>query len=172
MELKTIKTQTTWQEAVDALNANSQTIQIEFEKASKFLGYYVSLGSLISAHETGKIGDFAYVGTTAPFAIYAWDGNSQWYDTGATGGSDEVDLSGFVTNEGGTIDGDLLINGDVDTGGALNVANSVTANAFVVRDKTSNDILLGDGSTLSIDEVGSLKATETSDINEYEEIWQ
>lgn len=166
MELQKIKTKTTWQEAVDSLNANSQAIQIEFDKVGeKNRGYYVSLASLNVAHPTGNVGDIAYVGTVAPFNIYTWDGSS-WIDTGETGGSDDLDLSGFFPNTGGTITDDVEIQGD------LSVVGEMEVGSFFVKGKTSDDILLGDGTTLSVDEVGSLKAIETSDINEYEDIWQ
>lgn len=166
MELQKIKTKTTWQEAVDSLNANSQAIQIEFDKVgAKNRGYYISLESLQTAHPMGTVGDIAYVGTVAPFAIYTWYDTS-WMDTGETGGSDEVDLSGFFPNTGGTITDNVEIQGDLSVVGAMEVSS------FSVNGKTSNDILLGDGTTMSKEEVGSLKAIETSDINEYEDIWQ
>lgn len=178
MELQKIKAQTTWQEAVDSLNANNQAIQIEFDKVgAKNRGYYISLESLQTAHPMGTVGDIAYVGTTAPFAIYNWNGTS-WIDTEETGGSEAIDLSGFLPNTGGVISGDLIVDGDlavdmdVEVRGAMSVTDSIETATIVVRGKTSDDILLGDGSTISKEEVGSLKATETSDINEYEDIWQ
>lgn len=60
-------------------------------------GYFISSSSLIASYPTGTVGDRAYVGITAPFAIYEWNG-SAWVDTGQTGGSDEVDLSGTYPN--------------------------------------------------------------------------
>lgn len=165
MELQQIKTKTNWQEAVDAMNANSQAIQIEFGKVGeKNKGYYVSIESLNAAHPTGNVGDFAYVGTVAPFAIYTWNG-STWEDSGETGGSEEVDLSGFLPISGGTISGNLNVDGDV------RVADSITVGEVVVKGKTNKDVLLGDGTTKNVDELGSLKTAITSDENEYTDVF-
>lgn len=135
MELQQIKTKTNWQEAANAINANSQTIQIEFEKVGeKNRGYYVSLASLNSAHPTGNVGDIAYVGTTAPFNIYTWNGSS-WADTGETGGSDDVDLSGTYPQMTVGAAENASILEDIDISNALNgyykASSSATTLTFV-----------------------------------------
>lgn len=191
MELQTIKTQTTWQDAVTALNANSQAIQIEFEKVGeKNRGYYVSVESLNAAHATGNIGDIAYVGTTAPFAIYTWNGES-WEDTGTTGGIEEVDLSGFLPNTGGTLSGDLEVVGSISTQEAIECGSmrvndtletislqseeieteSITATTIKVNEGLETEILMANGDRKNISQLGALQAIATTDETEYKEVF-
>lgn len=48
-------------------------------------GYFKTLEDLQLAHPTGDVGEIAYVGTAAPYAIYQW-GDNGWEDTGSTEG--------------------------------------------------------------------------------------
>ncbi len=48
-------------------------------------GYYKTVEDLQLAHPTGDVGEIAYVGTAAPYAIYQW-GDNGWEDTGSTEG--------------------------------------------------------------------------------------
>lgn len=102
MELKNIKTQTTWSEAAESINSNNLKIITEVTKLQdatyKSKGYFKTLSDLQSAFPTAAVGSKAYVGLSYPYAIYLWENNS-WVDSGATGGEEAVNLEQFYTKD-------------------------------------------------------------------------
>jgi hypothetical protein len=60
-------------------------------------GYFRNLNDLVEAYPDGILGDRAYVGANAPYDIYEWDGNAQWFNTGEKGGSDAPIISTGAT---------------------------------------------------------------------------
>ena len=66
----------------------------EIKKVSVRYGYYASVDRLLEARPIGTVGDRAYVGTNAPFAIYEWNGYA-WEDTGLKGGNMDADYWDF-----------------------------------------------------------------------------
>ena len=102
MELNTIPNAGTWDRTSDRLNQNFTKIGTEFEKiknsTSKNKGYYDTSDDLKENVKTGTIGDKAYVGLSYPYQIWKWDGTT-WYDTGHTGGEEQVDLGNYYTKE-------------------------------------------------------------------------
>jgi hypothetical protein len=102
MELQTIQTTTTWNEAAGRINSNNQKIDLEVEKLKnatyKNKGYFKTLSQLQSAYPTASAGSRAYVGMTYPFLVYWWSGSS-WVHSGETGGEESLDLSQYYTKE-------------------------------------------------------------------------
>lgn len=102
MELQTIKTDTTWNDAAGRINSNNQKISTELTKLGsatyKNKGYFKTLPDLQSAHPTSSLGSIAYVGTKYPFAVFRWNG-SAWTTDGTTGGDESLDLSQYYTKE-------------------------------------------------------------------------
>lgn len=100
MELQTIKTDTTWNDAAGRINSNNQKIVTELTKLGsatyKNKGYFKSLQDLQAAHPASSLGSMAYVGTKYPFAVFRWDG-SAWTTDGTTGGDESLDLSQYYT---------------------------------------------------------------------------
>lgn len=95
MDLRQIKTQTTWEVATDSINHNNGKINeavTRLENATyKNKGYYRTLEDLQSAIPMPGVGSLAYVGSTYPFAVYLWNGTS-WENSGMTGGDPSVNL--------------------------------------------------------------------------------
>lgn len=133
MELTKIKTQTTWGEAVNEINANHQKIAIALRNVSeKNRGYFTTYDKLIAAVPNPNIGDVAFVGYAYPFTIYEWDG-SVWIYAG-TGGA-EVNLNDYVRNDS-----------DNDIVGSLTLTGKVTAHdGFMVTDYPDNDHIIISG---------------------------
>lgn len=102
MELQTIQTTTTWNDAAGRINANNAKISTELEKLGnatyKNKGYFKTLSLLQSAYPTASAGSRAYVGITYPFLVYWWSGSS-WVHSGETGGEESLDLSQYYTIE-------------------------------------------------------------------------
>lgn len=102
MELQTIKTDTTWNDAAGRINSNNAKIVTELTKLGsatyKNKGYFKSLPDLQAAHPTSSLGSMAYVGAKYPFAVFRWDG-SAWATDGTTGGDENLDLSQYYTKE-------------------------------------------------------------------------
>ena len=102
MELQTIQTTTTWNDAAAGINANNAKIDSEVEKLKnatyKNKGYFKTLSLLQSAYPTASAGSRAYVGMTYPFLVYWWSGSS-WVHSGETGGEESLDLSQYYTIE-------------------------------------------------------------------------
>lgn len=104
MELNTVKTITTWNDAAEAINANTQKIGNEIEKLKvatyKNKGYFSTEDALVAAYPTASAGSKAYVGSSYPYTIYAWDTDmSAWVSTGDSGGDESVDLGNYYTKE-------------------------------------------------------------------------
>lgn len=101
MELSTIKLQTTWNDAAERINRNNLKIAAELTKLGastyKNKGYFATAESLVSAYPTASAGSIAYVGSSYPYAIYAWNGS--WVDSGETGGDVNVELGDYYTKE-------------------------------------------------------------------------
>lgn len=94
MELNEIKKQGKWTDISDTLNENFIKIDAQVTKIERFTnknkGYFRTAEALVEAYPTATKGDIAYIGKTHPYAIYAWDSN--WYDTGESGGDVNVNL--------------------------------------------------------------------------------
>jgi hypothetical protein len=102
MELQTIQTTTTWNEAAGRINSNNQKIDLEVEKLKnatyKHKGYFKSLPDLQATYPTSSFGSIAWVGTKYPFALFRWNGTA-WATDGTTGGDENLDLSQYYTKE-------------------------------------------------------------------------
>lgn len=102
MELQTIQTTTTWNEAAGRINSNNQKIDLEVEKLKnatyKHKGYFKSLPDLQATFPTSSLGSIAWVGTKYPFALFRWNG-AAWETDGTTGGDENLDLSQYYTKE-------------------------------------------------------------------------
>lgn len=102
MELQTIQTTTTWNEAAGRINSNNQKIDLEVEKLKnatyKHKGYFKSLPDLQATYPTSSLGSIAWVGTKYPFALFRWNGTA-WATDGTTGGDETLDLSQYYTKE-------------------------------------------------------------------------
>lgn len=89
-----------WEEHRGLLNRNFERIEVELMKlkgaAWKIAGFFVTADAL----PQGAEGSIAYVGTTAPYAIYAWAG-AAWQATGQTF-TPSVDIDGLATLEQAT----------------------------------------------------------------------
>lgn len=104
MELRQIKTQTTWEVATDSINHNNGKINeavTRLEKATyKNKGYFKSLEQLQNAIPVASAGSRAYVGIEHPFAIYEWNTTtSSWIDSGTTGGDESLNLNNYYTKD-------------------------------------------------------------------------
>ena len=191
MELTQIKTQTTWGNAVESINNNNAKIALELQKVGeKMVGYYVNLSSLQEAHPIGVTGTFAYVGTTAPFKIYQWsESSNSWIDTGATGGITDVDFSLYLPISGGTITGDVKIQGEaeiqalkigahihpqenykVSVVGDMDVY-TLTADAVIISGGSSDEVLVANGDNKTIEDLGALLSEDTTDEEDYEDVF-
>lgn len=102
MELQTIQTTTTWNEAAGRINSNNQKIDLEVEKLKnatyKHKGYFKTLSDLEEAYPTSSLGTIAWVGQQYPFALFRWNGTT-WETDGTTGGDENLDLSKYYTKE-------------------------------------------------------------------------
>lgn len=102
MELQTIQTTTTWNDAAGRINTNNAKISTELEKLGnatyKHKGYFKSLPDLQAAYPTSSPGSIAWVGTKYPFALFRWNGTA-WATDGTTGGDEDLDLSQYYTKE-------------------------------------------------------------------------
>lgn len=104
MELRQIKTQTTWEVATDSINHNNGKINeavTRLENATyKNKGYFKSVEQLQNNIPTASAGSRAYVGVEYPFAIYEWDtATASWIDSGTTGGDESLNLNNYYTKE-------------------------------------------------------------------------
>lgn len=104
MELQMVKSQTTWNDAAERINKNSQKIASEITKLGastyKNKGYFSSVGSLLSAYPSASEGCIAYIGTSYPYTIYVWSkAANTWLNSGKTGGSESVNLEAYYTKE-------------------------------------------------------------------------
>lgn len=102
MELQTIGTTTTWNDAAGRINSNNAKISTELTKLGnatyKHKGYFKSLPDLQSAYSTSSLGSIAWVGAKYPFALFRWNGTA-WATDGTTGGDENLDLSQYYTKE-------------------------------------------------------------------------
>lgn len=102
MELQTIQTTTTWNEAAGRINSNNQKIDLEVEKLKnatyKHKGYFKNLPDLQATYPTSSFGSIAWVGQRYPFALFRWNGTA-WATDGTTGGDENLDLSQYYTKE-------------------------------------------------------------------------
>ena len=69
----------------------------EIKRVSAKYGYYVSEESLLAVNPIGTIGDRAYVGVSAPYAIYEWNGYA-WENTGMV--SEDSDVNNKADKDG------------------------------------------------------------------------
>lgn len=102
MELNSILSNSTWGKAASDINTNFTTISADLEKVknatTKNKGYFKNDTLLKQTYKTATVGDIAYVGTTYPYQIWEWNG-SAWANSGATGGSESVNLNDYATKE-------------------------------------------------------------------------
>lgn len=102
MTLNSIQSNSTWGKAASDINTNFTTISADLEKVknatTKNKGYFKNDTLLKQTYKTATVGDIAYVGTTYPYQIWEWNG-STWANSGATGGSESVNLNNYVTKE-------------------------------------------------------------------------
>lgn len=102
MGLNSIKSDSTWGKAASDINNNFTTVSADLEKVknatSRNKGYFENDTLLKQTYQTAQIGEIAYVGTTYPYQIWKWNG-STWANSGATGGSESVNLNGYATKE-------------------------------------------------------------------------
>lgn len=102
MELEKVKLTTTWNDAAERINRNNLKVATELTKLGvatyKNKGYFATAESLVNAFPTASVGSRAYVGTSYPYAIYIWE-ESQWVDSGETGGDESIDLGDYYTKE-------------------------------------------------------------------------
>ena len=99
MELNNIKTKDiSWGEAASALNENFGKIGTDVEKIKnatiKNKGYYASVADLTSAFPSAQIGDYAYVGSQAPYQTWHWTIEG-WEKLNDDGGNINVDLNNY-----------------------------------------------------------------------------
>lgn len=82
-----------WTKKTTGIASLEKVEQLEHSLLGKFYGFFDSVSSLPSSGEPG----FAYVGISAPFAIYNFDG-SNWSDSGSVytypiGNGEDIDLN-------------------------------------------------------------------------------
>lgn len=103
MELRTIQTTTTWNEAASRINSNNQKIDVEVEKLKnstyKHKGYFKTLEGLETTYPSSNVGSVAWVGAQYPFTLYRWDNRDGWTTDGTTGGDESVELGEYYTKE-------------------------------------------------------------------------
>lgn len=139
MELRQVQKKTTWNDAANVINTNTQTIaqKIAAMEAGRgtIKGYFASLDALQSAYPVAGIGDTAYIGASYPYAVYKYT-ESGWVDTGATGG-ESIDAytktesdDKFLSKSGGEITGDLKL-------GVVTISKD--SNGYVTIDSDRND---------------------------------
>lgn len=167
MKLKQIKVNTNWASAAQAINDNSQTIQIEFEKflyGAKSRGYFIDLSALEEAYPTANKGDVAFVldhnGGHPLWSIYSWDENGWEYTGYDVPIETEIDLSGNLQVSSLSADNGIFCDNDIETNGR-----------FVVNGKTNDEVLLAGGGTMALSELGKLSTTDTTDTNDYEDVF-
>lgn len=102
MELQTIQTTTTWNDAAGRINDNNSKINAsitKLENASyKNKGYFKTLDALNTAFPYAGAGCKAYVGASYPYSVYIWDAQTgSWEDSGEKG-SAEVTFFEFEVN--------------------------------------------------------------------------
>ena len=99
MELNNIKTKDiSWGEAASALNENFGKIGADVEKIKnatiKNKGYYASVADLTSAFPSAQIGDYAYIGSQAPYQTWHWT-IAGWEKLNDDGGNINVELNNY-----------------------------------------------------------------------------
>lgn len=86
-----------WKDISSVLNDNFALLGIQLEHLSDLAlyckGRFQSSQELVEAHPAPMEGSYAYVGTTAPYAIYLYTNAKGWYDSGETGEPNEFDWS-------------------------------------------------------------------------------
>lgn len=102
MELRQIKTQTTWEVATDSINHNNGKINeavTRLENATyKNKGYFKSLEELQNAFPSPPNGSRAFVGNNPPYAIYISE-NGAWTYSGEGDDKDDVVLDNLYTKD-------------------------------------------------------------------------
>lgn len=102
MALNSIQSNSTWGKAASDINNNFTTVSADLEKVknatTKNKGYFKNDTLLKQTYKTATVGDIAYVGTSYPYQIWEWNG-ATWANSGATGGSENVNLNGYTTKE-------------------------------------------------------------------------
>jgi hypothetical protein len=117
MNLNQIKTTTTWSEAASSINNNNQKIEVELEKLQNATirnkGFYLTYEQLVSAHPTANVGDVAYVlSSDNTYISYRWDG--EFWELIGEEYVPEIPLENYLPKTGGTITGDLEVEGDAN----------------------------------------------------------
>lgn len=160
MKLTNIKEQTTWREAVNALNDNNQKVENELLKVTSKnrRGFFVDEYTLLSLIPQGNIGDVAYVGRQSPYTLFYWTEENGWVEYADTVPINNIDITNFITKDGGTIDGHLtvssaFIENDLQVDGEIGVGGYISSFGFKVSEKTNEDIILAGGGTIKVDDL-------------------
>lgn len=108
MKLNTVQPQGQWSEISDCINENFQKIDMAVQtlekSTTKLCGYFKTVSELRSAYPSASLGAKAYVGVSAPYAIYEWDATSAtWVDSGYTGGEETIHVENITE-----INGDIV----------------------------------------------------------------
>lgn len=102
MELNKIKSNGSWGKAADDLNQNFSKVDKAVEQVknatTRNKGYFSTDAALKSAFNRASLGDIAYVGSTYPYQIWAWNG-TEWENTHENGGQESVNLGDYYTKE-------------------------------------------------------------------------
>lgn len=102
MELNKIQSNGSWGKAADDLNQNFSKVDKAVEQVknatTRNKGYFSTDAALKSAFNSASLGDIAYVGSTYPYQIWAWNG-TEWENTHENGGQESVNLGDYYTKE-------------------------------------------------------------------------
>lgn len=102
MELRQIKTQTTWEVATDSINHNNGKINeavTRLENATyKNKGYFKSVEELQNAFPNPSNGSRAFVGNNPPYAIYTSE-NGTWIYSGEGDDNENIVLDNLYTKD-------------------------------------------------------------------------
>lgn len=95
--MKEISSTGTWEEQRRKLNENFQNIAVSLQSlegaAWKTRGYFKTSEELRQAYPTANVGDRAFItGNGYPYAIWLYDKERGWYDSGLTGGEEDDGL--------------------------------------------------------------------------------
>lgn len=102
MDLRLIFKNTTWGTAASDINRNfsmiKEVLESSSDKQSLALGLFLSLEDLKRAYPTPENGQWAYIGTSFPANIYAWNGTS-WIISEHYKQPDTIELEDYIQSE-------------------------------------------------------------------------
>ena len=98
MGLNKIESSGSWGKASSDINSNFDTIGSDLTKLKnatlKNKGYFATAEDLRSAYPSANVGDYAYVGSVAPYQTWQWKNNA-WSKLNDDGGGVNVDLNDY-----------------------------------------------------------------------------